>query len=65
MIRLNSYNCIIMERAITGKGQYNLNFIDWENEWEAIAESGYNWQSTDNEQDCPIHGMDITTFNAL
>lgn len=28
-----------MERALTGRGQYDLNFIDWNNEWEARAES--------------------------
>jgi hypothetical protein len=54
-----------MERPITSKGAYNLNFIDFENEWENIAESSYNWRSDDNDQDCPITGMDITTFNEI
>ena len=40
-------------------GQYNLNFIDWDNEWEAIL---------DREPDTyesPIVGMDSETFEAI
>lgn len=33
-------------------GKYNLNFIDWDNEWEAIA------QSDPYSDECPIAGMD-------
>ena len=27
-----------MDRPIVSTGQYNLNFVDWTNEWERIAE---------------------------
>ena len=27
-----------------------MNFIDWNNEFEAIGDSGYNWDSTDNDR---------------
>jgi hypothetical protein len=26
------------DRAITGRGAYNLNFIDWDNEFEAVLD---------------------------
>ena len=38
-----------MERNIKSKGKYNLNFIDWNNEYDAIASSTYNWNHEDNE----------------
>jgi len=40
-------------------GQYNLNFIDWNNEWEAILERDpYTYES-------PIDGIDAETFEAI
>lgn len=30
-----------MDRPIKSKGQYDLNFIDWNNEWERVVEE-YN-----------------------
>ena len=27
------------------KGQYNLNFIDWQNEWQNIADADYDGHS--------------------
>lgn len=27
-----------MDRPIVSRGEYNLNFIDWNNEWERYAE---------------------------
>ena len=29
-------------------GKYNLNFIDWNNEYDRIASSNYNWNPDDN-----------------
>jgi hypothetical protein len=37
-----------MERPIKGRGKYNLNFIDWNNEYDRIASSNYNWNPDDN-----------------
>ena len=40
-------------------GQYNLNFIDWDNEWEAIMDRD------PNSYESPIYGMDTETFEAI
>ena len=40
-------------------GQYNLNFIDWDNEWETVL---------DRDQDTyesPIYGMSNEVFEAI
>ena len=40
-------------------GQYNLNFIDWDNEWEAILDRDpLSYES-------PIQGIDNETFEAI
>ena len=44
-------------------GQYNLNFIDWDNEWERVFE--YQSLNNPNITQAPIDGMDIATFEAL
>jgi hypothetical protein len=44
-------------------GQYNLNFIDWDNEWERVFE--YQSLNNPNLSQAPIDGMDIATFEAL
>jgi E3 ubiquitin-protein ligase RNF181 len=44
-------------------GQYNLNFIDWDNEWERVFE--YQSLNNPNISQAPIDGMDIATFEAL
>ena len=36
-------------------GKYNLNFIDWQNEYEAIIEADYNGEEAPVES--PIYGM--------
>ena len=42
-------------------GKYNLNFIDWDNEWERVFEyQSLNYNPS--EQGAPIDGMDIQTF---
>ena len=41
------------------KGQYNLNFIDWDNEWETVADAD------PNNFESPIPGMDAETFAAI
>lgn len=45
------------------KGQYNLNFIDWQNEHEAIIGSEYDGENLPEES--PIFGMDNETFHNL
>ena len=40
-------------------GQYNLNFIDWNNEWEAILDRDQNSYAS------PIDGMSVETFEAI
>jgi len=40
-------------------GKYNLNFIDWNNEFEAI------WAHEGSSRESPIDGMDIETFERL
>ena len=44
-------------------GKYNLNFIDWDNEWERV----FDYQSIDNRNysQAPIEGMDIQTFESI
>ena len=37
-----------MDMPIRSSGAYNLNFIDWDNEYDAIASSNYNWDTNDN-----------------
>jgi hypothetical protein len=44
-------------------GKYNLNFIDWDNEWERVME--YQSLHNPNPHQAPIDGMDIGTFEAL
>ena len=42
-------------------GKYNLNFIDWDNEWERVFEyQSINYNP--GEQGAPIEGMDIEVF---
>ena len=36
-----------MDRPIKSKGYYDMNFIDWNNEFENIACSNYDWDSMD------------------
>jgi 16S rRNA G966 N2-methylase RsmD len=52
-----------MDRPIKSKGHYDMNFIDWNNEWENIVNSNYD--NLDDNKQCPIFGMDIITFNEL
>ena len=40
-------------------GQYNLNFIDWNNEWERVMERDLTTYTS------PIYGMDDTTFEKI
>jgi len=40
---------------INKEGKYNLNFIDWNNEYEAI--SNHLHDPDFKENDCPIPGM--------
>ena len=43
-------------------GKYNLNFIDWQNEFDAVMDC----DPDDLEPgESPIYGMDIETFNAI
>mmetsp|Transcript_24808 Transcript_24808/g.43685 ORF Transcript_24808/g.43685 Transcript_24808/m.43685 type:complete len:153 (+) Transcript_24808:29-487(+) len=42
------------ERQLTGKGSYNLNFIDWDNEFEAVLDHAHMLQERGlSYQDCP------------
>ncbi len=47
---------------VNPNGKYNLNFIDWDNEWEQVFEA-VNYYN--NNRDVPIDGMDIATFESL
>ena len=38
-----------------------MNFIDWENEFEAVCEAEENMMNGEE----PIYGMDIATFEAI
>ena len=42
-------------------GKYNLNFIDWENEFDAVCEAEENIANGDD----PIYGMDAETYESL
>jgi hypothetical protein len=53
-------------------GKYNLNFIDWDNEWERVFEYHNQNQygrvdttTANNNNFAPIEGMDIDTFEQL
>jgi hypothetical protein len=48
--------------VVNQNGMYNLNFIDWDNEFEAALEmqNGYG-----SEEECPIEGMDMETYQAI
>ena len=45
-------------------GKYNLNFIDYDNEFEAVCEAKYNLTHGIADED-PIYGMDAETFEAI
>ena len=40
-------------------GQYNLNFIDWDNEWETVLDRN------ENDNTSPIYGMSNEVFEAI
>ena len=44
---------------VNPSGQYNLNFIDWNNEWEAVMDRD------PASYESPIQGMDSATFEAI
>lgn len=44
-------------------GKYNLNFIDWDNEWERVFE--YQSLNFNYSNGAPIDGMDIHVFEQL
>ncbi|CAD8132717.1 unnamed protein product [Paramecium octaurelia] len=44
-------------------GKYNLDFIDWNNEWAAVYTNGYRHDGKMDQ--CPIQGMSLETFNRL
>ena len=43
-------------------GKYNMNFIDWQNEMDAVLDADYD---EDDPEESPIYGMDIATFNEI
>ena len=43
-------------------GGYNLNFIDWQNEFDAVNDFEGD---SDEPEESPIYGMDIKTFEAI
>ena len=47
------------DRPIKAVGQYNLNFIDWNNEYDTIL------NRDSNTYESPIYGMDTDTFNKI
>lgn len=52
------------DRPIGGTGKYNLNFIDWQNEFDNIMDYDENDEENDS-QEGPIAGMDRDTFEAI
>jgi hypothetical protein len=42
-------------------GKYNLNFIDWQNEYNAIIDSNYDEENPPTES--PIYGMSAEDFH--
>ena len=54
-----------MDRPIkfNPKGKYDLNFIDWQNEYEAVMDCDYDGENPPEES--PISGMDPATFHQL
>ena len=44
---------------VNPNGQYNLNFIDWDNEWEQVMD-----RAQDSFQS-PIDGIDDVTFQKI
>lgn len=54
-----------MDRPIkfNPKGKYDLNFIDWQNEYEAVIDCDYDGERPPEHS--PIEGMDPATFHAL
>lgn len=56
-----------MDRPIkyNPKGKYNLNFIDWTNEYEAIME-GHSYDPNNvTKGPSPIYGMPMDVFHSL
>ena len=43
------------------KGQYNLNFIDWQNEYQNIIDCNYDSENPPSES--PIYGMSAEEFH--
>lgn len=39
------------DRPIKSKGKYDLNFIDWDNEWAAVYNNGYRNDGTQRKTD--------------
>ena len=54
-----------MDRPIkpNPNGKYNLNFIDWQNEYEAVIDSNYDGENPPEVS--PIAGMDAESFHQL
>ena len=48
-----------MNAPIKTSGSYNLNFIDWNNEWDRILDRD------PNTYESPIQGMDNETFEKI
>lgn len=45
------------------KGKYNLDFIDWQNQWQNIADADYDGQQAPSQS--PIYGMSGQQFHNL
>lgn len=50
-----------MDRPIKSKGKYDMNFIDWNNEWAAVYNKGY--KQGEDLSESPIAGMSLEVFN--
>ena len=44
-------------------GKYNLNFVDWQNQYENIIDSNYDGENPPEQS--PIYGMSNEEFHAL
>lgn len=45
------------------KGKYNLNFIDWQNQWQNVVDAQYD--GTQAPEKSPIYGMSAEQFHKL
>ena len=64
------------ERPIQSKGKYDMNFIDWDNEWNQVYNVGFTNNNINQLriiklmnflyiERCPISGMSMEVFKSI